>query len=474
MVIPTRHFFKLWFLSLHLHHTILKPTLVMAWQQWNYSSDTTDAWKVLWEIEQGPGPRRGHSLVLFNNSAVILFGGRNKDLYRSHVPRTYDLVKVHGVWKFRSYEDKPLNSNYNATACIPVNTCFNLENSTNHDNQYCLSSWESHISDNMTFDQIAQKEEQCGFVTTASFYNDVWMYDVACSRQGDLECIDSGWEILHPGSILGCINQKGLNICTAPSERWNHGAAMIDHNIMAIYGGFSPACEDYCNDLWLFDFTQLQWMQYLFSSATDYNQPGKRWKFSMVAGRDTNSKDTVALVFGGHRLWHGFASDNSASNNWSQYDVIPKGGYLDDLWILQRNTTGSWEWKLQTRMDNCSLVANIDWIKIPLQEYGCNLQWPPPRASHGATFDEQRGGMWVHGGYSTYYPYPSTTSAGSGLGTKALLGSGVKPYSPYSFYLDDLWFYDLRTSIWLNLKTGTSLNIQRIIPVTPHSYTSIH
>jgi len=232
---------------------------------------------------------------------------------------------------------------YNATTCTPVTTCFQLENPSTANNNtttpYCTSSWDLQVSDDMTFDQITLKGEQCGFVSAASFYNDVWMYDLNCPRQDDLACTKGGWKILHPGAIAGCINQKGLNICTAPSERWNHGAAMINHTTMVVYGGFSSACEDYCNDLWFFDFVQRQWtIQYHLDTADDTRHPGKRWKFSMVSGQDTNG-NTIALVFGGHRLWHGFASDNSASNNWSLFDKIPKGGYLDDLWILHRNNT---------------------------------------------------------------------------------------------------------------------------------------
>jgi len=324
-----------------------------------------------------------------------------------------------------------------------------LENGT----EYCTVSWDSQVSENMTFEQITLREEECGFVTAALFYNDVWIYDLNCSRFGDLPCINSGWEILHPGALLGCTNQRGVNICTAPSERWNHGAAMIDDRTMAIYGGFSPECEDYCNDLWFFDLIRLEWSQYPVSSEVE-KHPGKRWKFSMVAGRDSNGI-TMALVFGGHRLWHGFASDNAATNNWSNLDIFPKGGYLDDLWILQRNSTGSWIWKQEMRAEHCNVALEMDWTKMPsVYEYGCNMQWPPARASHAAVFDEERIGMWIHGGYSTYYPYPSTTSAGSGYGVKSLLGSGVKPYGPFSFYLDDLWFYDLRTRIWTQMNIG--------------------
>ncbi len=88
--------------------------------------------------------------------------------------------------------------------------------------------------------------------------------------------------------------------------------------------------------------------------------PGKRWKSSMV------SDGYKALLFGGMRMWHGFASDNSEANRkhfdtsntqfvmnhssstqsnlghhhhsfrWESRRELPAGGYLNDLWILEK------------------------------------------------------------------------------------------------------------------------------------------
>ena len=46
------------------------------------------------------------------------------------------------------------------------------------------------------------------------------------------------------------------------------------------------------------------------------------------------------MVFGGHRLWHGFATDNSESNSWSSFDEYPRGGYLEDLWVYTKKQLG--------------------------------------------------------------------------------------------------------------------------------------
>jgi len=69
----------------HLVHLFLLIQPVRCWQQWDFTSYTIDQWRELWTMAEGPGERRGHSLVLFNDTKVILFGGRGNDAHR---PRT--------------------------------------------------------------------------------------------------------------------------------------------------------------------------------------------------------------------------------------------------------------------------------------------------------------------------------------------------------------------------------------------------
>lgn len=38
----------------------------------------------------------------------------------------------------------------------------------------------------------------------------------------------------------GCYFVMGEEVCTHPSERWMHGAALFNDTTMVIYGGFSP------------------------------------------------------------------------------------------------------------------------------------------------------------------------------------------------------------------------------------------
>lgn len=49
----------------------------------------------------GPGGRIGHSMVLAGNgSRVVMFGGRDNEIVRQHIPRTYEVwyvVQVHDL-----------------------------------------------------------------------------------------------------------------------------------------------------------------------------------------------------------------------------------------------------------------------------------------------------------------------------------------------------------------------------------------
>ena len=102
--------------------------------------------------------------MLYNESQIILFGGRGNDKHRSHVPQTFDLVEVEGVLEFATHDNKPLSSNYspNNPRCQPVETCIPLSDSEN-DNEVCSYSW-AHLVHNTSQNEQAKIEEACGFV----------------------------------------------------------------------------------------------------------------------------------------------------------------------------------------------------------------------------------------------------------------------------------------------------------------------
>ena len=59
-----------------------------AWRQWKYTSETSDAWRLTWGYAEGPRGRRGHSISMYKNK-LIMFGGRDNEVQRQHVPKTY-------------------------------------------------------------------------------------------------------------------------------------------------------------------------------------------------------------------------------------------------------------------------------------------------------------------------------------------------------------------------------------------------
>jgi len=413
---------------------LLKSLICPAWVEWDYSSSTTNEWEDIWGYDEGPRLRRGHSLVIHHDmNRIFLFGGRGTQILRAHNPKTYEVIEVNGTLEFLTYDQNP------------VNEC-NEETSNSSSSPY-------------SFTGTSTENGNCSnYVTVGLYYNDVWEYDLDCERYGDGPCEDRGWKVMHAGATHGgCSYYLGREICDVPYERWYHSAAMFNDSTMLIYGGYSHRCEDYCDDMWSFDLRDNTWTE-IYSlgdlSGDSSSVPGKRWRFSAL------SNGEYMWVFGGHRLWHGFATDNSASNDWSSYDQYPEGGYLNDFWVYRKTLLGANE---QVPLDSSNYG---NWTRImpqklefvdELGEPYCEFSdWPSERAAYAACLDEENGGIWVHGGYRTYFPYLWTHGAGDLSGTSSSGKGGFIPYPNYPFFLDDLWFFNFSTQIWTQITPSTT------------------
>eukprot|EP00602_Paraphysomonas_sp_CaronLab_P006179 CAMPEP_0185022774 /NCGR_PEP_ID=MMETSP1103-20130426/5476_1 /TAXON_ID=36769 /ORGANISM="Paraphysomonas bandaiensis, Strain Caron Lab Isolate" /LENGTH=939 /DNA_ID=CAMNT_0027554999 /DNA_START=122 /DNA_END=2940 /DNA_ORIENTATION=- len=382
------------------------------------------------------GLEGGHSLVLAGDY-LLMFGGRGNEAQLEHVPRTYNVERLNGTIQFTTYEDKP------------VIACHDLAN------EYFTKEEQEAIgcTSNSTT------------VTVGLFYNDVWAYNLKCTRYFDGPCEGSGWTIWHPGALEGgCNIQLGIEVCNVPSERWNHGAVYFSDETMYIYGGFSQRCADFCDDMWMFDLGMRTWREVypagqlsaLDGFLDEYGNggPGKRWKFSMV------NDDEIVAIFGGFRLWHGFAAENSEENDWSDYSSLPPGGYLDDFWfyekILDTTTvtgadfkTSEGSWTKILPKEECYEDPGISWESR--DDVTCTVTWPPNRAGHGSVLDLQRGLFWIFGGYRTYYPYLSTDQFGASTGSN--IGSGgFVPYPQYLYFLNDMWYYNMSDGLWTEIE----------------------
>jgi hypothetical protein len=411
---------------------------IYAWIEWDYltywsqktndggrftgsnfdleSRDTAIAsWEGIWKDpapmyendNKAPRPRRGHSIVVANTPSnvpvydgytyLLMFAGRDNSKLVEHIPKSYNVEKVNGTMMFTTYDDKPLNP------CLDKdNLYYSVEQQAGckclPDDLDCVDG---------TYDA------DYGMSEVAVIYNDVWAYRMCdreppeCSiaetngvaRPGrcfNTPCEDSGWVILHPGALEGgCVIQLGILVCNVPSERYSHSASMFEDGTMYVYGGFSQRCQDFCDDVWMFDIFIKGWRQ-LYASGTTYDitklvgdiitinnnpvyvkyteeeipvdrtsvvpnsdenaepiyrlwaGPGKRWRHTMVIGSifqteeimatgaiEQNDRQKVA-IFGGHRLWHGYSPENSEKNSWQYADTRPLGGYLDDLWMYTK------------------------------------------------------------------------------------------------------------------------------------------
>ena len=408
-------------------------------------------------------------MVLYNSTQIILFGGRDNEVHLPHVPKTYELINDEGRLEFVSYDKKPVRSsqtNEDESTCQPEITCVKLYNATSGNEESCTYSWAEEFDDDMSTNQREKVEESCGIISSGLYYNDVWSYDLSCFRYDDLPCVDDGWRVLHPGAKYGgCRNEESdaqddqnnnvERVCDVPSERWEHSAAMIDESTMIVYGGYSQECEDYCDDLWAFDFNTLEWEKIVISSETS---PGKRRKFSMLdinASSNVNDRRKGIVLYGGHRLWHGFSDENSQDNLWSSAEGYPEGGYLGDLWLLkkdQNNQGVDWVWEKLHPQENCKATPGITWESR--NDITCEIIEPAKRSGHAAVFDKNRNGMWIHGGYSSHYPYPSSTSPGSTSGITSKRRKGFIPYASHSFYFNDLRFYNMSSGFWKEMQMG--------------------
>jgi hypothetical protein len=245
--------------------------------------------------------------------------------------------------------------------------------------------------------------------------------------------------VLNAGAEWGgCKIVFGAHVCSHPSERWFHRAEVFADDTMLVYGGFSAFCEDYCDDMWLFDFSDNSWTEMMEIGNTNYG-PGKRFKFSSVV------LDFKMYVFGGFRLWHGFAHENAVENDWSDVSQYPHGGYLNDLWVYDKLTN---QWTNVTETVECPELTVLQELENLAVE--CVLAWPPSRAGHASVI--YKDALYLHGGYRTFFPYPSTTSAGAGRGTLTMRGTGFTPYPDHPYYLSDLWMFNLTTHVWTHLE----------------------
>ena len=153
--------------SINLLHFSFLPLILLlltpctGWRAWDYTSTTPDDWKDTWGFSSGPRGRRGHTMVLSEGTKLIMFGGRDNEMQRQHVPKTYNIEEIEGALEFQTYTDYPVKENYNAS-CKPKKTCVELTDATSGNTEACEYQWDDGSAEGKSRLEIMQKEEECG------------------------------------------------------------------------------------------------------------------------------------------------------------------------------------------------------------------------------------------------------------------------------------------------------------------------
>ena len=82
-------------------------------------------------------------MVVWDESKVVMFGGRDNEVHRPHVPKTFDLKEDSKSDSESGSGDvfKPLQSGYDPS-CVPEKTCVELTDASSGNNEACTYSWQ--------------------------------------------------------------------------------------------------------------------------------------------------------------------------------------------------------------------------------------------------------------------------------------------------------------------------------------------
>jgi len=293
--------------------------------------------------------------------------------------------------------------------------------------------------------------------SNGDFLNDLWMYDwntgiwiahttneLLCDQcstcQNDNStCYD--WTGLRPYSQPQLPEGKSRQTREIPSGRYGHAMSVVlnretgERDTFVMYGGESVDCNDYCDDVWHYNYKNKVWSKKANSAYTK-DRPVRRWKHAM-----TDYYDAV-FMFGGHsqRLLQTKATGTVADKDKFYYDTdaVYNGDsplFLDDIWVYNA-TEREWDY----------LVPNCTTCDPTLLEPDgtANRDVTGPRGRLSPSLVTYGDSLYLFGGYAyggqsnfaSLYPVDNTTKYPS-LETK--------------YFLNDLWRYDILTNVWSEL-----------------------
>ena len=154
--------------------------------------------------QKAPRPRRGHSLLHVKTrkdsiykgyTYLIMFGGRDNEDRRKHIPRTYAVDKVNGSLQFTTYDQRP------------VNPCNDVAG------HYYTAKERAGCQTNTTNPAL---------INVGIFYNDVWAYRM-CPRNHSEGKVSDGHHL--PGQVITLIRAYYCHAVYTPDNTpWLHCA----------------------------------------------------------------------------------------------------------------------------------------------------------------------------------------------------------------------------------------------------------
>ena len=293
--------------------------------------------------------------------------------------------------------------------------------------------------------------------SNGDFLNDMWMYDwttgiwVAhsanellcdqCStcQNDNSTCYD--WTGLRPYSQPLLKEGKNRQTREVPSGRVGHSMSIVlnretgERDTLVMYGGESIDCNDYCDDLWHYNYKNKIWSKKAEANYTK-SRPIRRWKHAT-----TDYYDAV-FMFGGHsqRLLQTSATGNITEELQYYYDKdevynADSPLFMDDMWVYNA-TEREWEY-LVPKCTTCDPNATE-------ADGTANRDLTGPRGRISATLVVHGDSLYLFGGYAhggksnfvSLYPVGNATQY---------------PSLESKYFLNDIWKYDILTNSWTEL-----------------------
>jgi len=391
--------------------------------------------------ELQPSPRRGHSMVTyhddFGNDIVVIFGGRSQ---------YFANCSYNNNWNESECGDHVHAKLIDASIVLAVSDASFPGCSLNcSGNGWC--HFDETIADSYCICYDEYRGENCQYKEFQSFEYDVWYLNVSTLRWTQYDFVDRD-------------EYAYADDWPWPTGRYEH-TAIIRNDEMIIYGGYSPKCLDYCNDIWSWNFHASghnKWSALSFAN----NETLPIWQHSAFLSHDTDCMyivaghryheyliDVLRFNFSDHqwtlmnhssndsvlppsRIGHAFSAHYTDSTHYPRANALNlayiHGGYHSDYTHRNRTEFLRYLWSLQIDEDSNTVYwHNLTFNGLnetdPIDEIQTELnRWykiPFPRMEHLMMHVPSTHHLLLFGGYST----------GSWFG--------------------DTWRFDLNTRLWL-------------------------